>query len=131
MDWGSLNDVIHVGDQSVIPGAVYEVRALDCECDLTEPVGASDPFAIETSAWGDTIQTCEECPCGPSDGDVTIVDCKAVIDRFVNAPCAPIKARVDLEPAMPDRQINITDALACLQGFQGVPYDLSVPVGCE
>ena len=84
-----------------------------------------------TSVWGDTIQACEGCPCGSPEGAVNIIDCRAVLERFVGAPCAAIKSRVDLEPAAPDRLINITDALACIQAFQGLDYALSVPIGCE
>ncbi len=131
MDWGSPGETLHVGDINVVPGAVYRVRAINCGSDPDEATNYSLPLPVATSQWGDTILTCEGCPCGPPEGIVNIIDCKGVVDRFVSAPCAPLKSRVDLEPAIPDRQINITDALQCVRAFQGVPYDLSVPVGCE
>lgn len=131
MDWGGLEALLYVGDSNIVPGAVYEVRSIPCGCDPSEPTCYSDPQPISTSRWGDTILTCEGCPCGAPEGLINIVDIKAVLDKFVSAPCAPLKSRVDLEPAIPDRQINITDALACIKGFQGVEYDLSVPVGCD
>ena len=131
MDWGSLERLVYVGDVNIVPSASYEIRSIPCGCDPAKPTCYSDPISFLTSAWGDTISTCEGCPCGSPTGGVDIIDCKAVIDKFVSAPCAPLKSRVDLEPATPDRQINITDALACIKGFQGLEYDLSVPVGCE
>ena len=42
--------------------------------------------------------------------------------KFSNLPGAPLKARADLEPALPDRRINITDVLAVIQGFVGGSY---------
>ena len=131
MDFGSLGGVLHVGDPNIVPGSKYEVRAIACVDAVTDRNSCSGPLPISTSRTGDTVLSCAECPCGPPEGVVNIVDCKAVVDRFVSAPCAPIKVRVDLEPGIPDRQINVTDVLECFfTGFLGLDYDQSEPQRC-
>ena len=130
MDWGSFGETIHVGDINIVPGAVYEIQAIPCACDAADPSHYSDPLLVATSSWGDTVSNCQDCSCGSPNGVVDIIDCREVVQRFVNSTCAPSKSRVDLEPAEPDRQINITDVLVCIQSFQGLEYDLSAPVGC-
>ena len=132
MDFGSLGEVLHVGDSNIVPGARYEVRAIACVDGTTDRNVCSAPLEVATSRFGDTIANCEECPCAASDGVVDIIDCKAVIDRWLSAPCAPLTARVDLEPATPDRLVNITDVLQCIQlGFLGARDSLSEPQKCE
>ena len=42
--------------------------------------------------------------------------------RPLKVPTAPIKARVDLEPATLDRIINITDITRSLDAFKGADY---------
>ena len=133
MDWSALAEAVHIGDANIVPDSRYEVRTIACVEGVADLNVCSDPLTIATSTYSDSILACNTCPCGPPEGIVNIIDCKAVIDRLVSASCAPIKTRVDLEPATPDRQINITDVLQCItRGFQGgLDYDLSVPVGCK
>ena len=133
MDFGSLGGVLHVGDSNIVPGSRYEVRAISCGDGAIDRTSCSESLPIATSVYADAILSCEECPCAPPDGEVNIIDCKAVVDRFVSASCAPITARVDLEPGVPDRQINIIDVLQCvIVGFpQGVFYDFSQPERCK
>ena len=131
MDFGSLGEVVHVGDASIVPGSRYEVRAVDCiDGDINRDV-CSESLTVSTSKYGDTILSCAGCPCEPPEGIVNVIDCKAIADRFVSASCAPIKARVDIEPGIPDRVINVTDLVACFfTGFPGVDYSLSEPQRC-
>ena len=131
MDFASLGEVLHVGDPNIVPGARYEVRAIPYSCDTSDPANYSEPLSIATTEFGDTITSCEGCPCGPPDGSVDIIDCVGILDRFVSAPCSPLKARVDLVPGTPDRQINVTDLAGCLyNAFLGIGYNFSIPERC-
>ena len=49
-------------------------------------------------------------------------DIIAILERFKSLPSAPSKVRVDLEPATPDRLINITDITSGLDAFRGTSY---------
>ncbi len=131
MDWGSEIDVLHVGDINIVPGTVYEVRAVDCACDPSEPPAESEPLTIVTSRFGDITEFLGNCPVDPPDGANNVDDILAVLSKFSSATCAILKSRADLEPADLDRQINVSDALQTVRAFQGLPYDLSIPVGCE
>ncbi len=130
MDWGALSGLLHIGDINIVPDAEYEIQAVACGCDMTDEGSFSDPLPVLTSRHGDTLDDCAACPCGDPDGAINVIDCLGVIARFVNAPCAPLKTRVDLEPAVPDRQINTPDILECIAGFQGLPYSFSAPSSC-
>ena len=129
-DWGALSDLLHIGDINIVPGAEYEVQAVACGCNTADESFFSAPLPVFTSRHGDALDDCATCPCGNPDGAINVVDCLGVIARFANAPCAPLKTRVDLEPAVPDRQINTPDILQCIAGFQGLPYSFPTPVSC-
>ena len=132
MDFGSIGEVLHIGDPNIVPQALYEVRAFSCVDDTFDREVCSEPLSIATSRYTDVVLSCAECPCEPAEGIINIIDCKAIADRFVSAPCAPLTARLDMVPAMPDRQLNVTDFLACLNvGFLGLDYSLSKPERCE
>jgi hypothetical protein len=77
------------------------------------------------------VKDCTTDPCGPADGHVGVItDAVAVLDKFQNLDGAPIKARCDLEPALPDRKINITDLNLVIDAFRGGDYSLAVPTPC-
>ena len=70
-------------------------------------------------------------PCLPPDGTVGVTsDVTAILDKFKNLPGAVAKARADIEPALPDQRINITDVTYCLDGFLGLPYPFPAPGEC-
>ncbi len=133
MDWGAAG-LIHVADDEIIPGAAYDVRAVDCNCDLENEANFSTQLRITTSRWADLVSDCSTVPCGPPDGAVNVTtDVTAVLDKFKNLPGAVIKSRADLEPNQPDRLVNITDVTRCLDAFLGFVYppsDWPGPGGC-
>ena len=129
-DWGALSDLLHIGDINIVPGTEYEIQAVACGCDIADESFFSALLPVLTSRHGDTLDDCATCPCGDPDGAINVIDCLGVIARFANALCAPLKTRVDLEPAVPDRQINTPDILQCITGFQGLPYSFSAPTSC-
>ena len=127
MDWAE--GLLHVTDDEIVPGAVYNVQAVDCACDFANEVNYSAPLMITTSKWGDVVADCTTCPCGPPDGAVGIpTDVTAVLDKFKNlappgVPCAAvIKARADVEPNLPDWLVNVSDVSYVLDAFRGFAY---------
>ncbi len=66
-----------------------------------------------------------------ADGIVDVAnDVLGVLEKFANLGGAPSKPQADLEPAMPDQIINITDVMHALGAFGGQEYDFSVPQPC-
>jgi len=121
-NWSTYGTV-HVYHELSIPGAAYELRAIDWNCDVGVESSYSAPLELTTSMWGDVVEDCTTTPCGPPDGVIGVTtDVTAVLDKFKNAPGAPIKARVDLEPNTPDQRINIADVTHCLDAFRGAAY---------
>ena len=122
MDFGSVG-VLHVTNDEIVPGAVYDVQAIDCDCEVDNEGDYSTPARITTSIWGDVVGTCAVIPCTPPNGVVGIpTDVTAVLDKFKNLEGAPIKARCDIEPARPDLLVNITDVMFVLDAFRGFDY---------
>ena len=128
MDWSTV-EVVHVSDDEIIPGAVYDLHAIDCDCDLEGEANYSTPLVVTTAVWGDAVRDCTTCPCGPPDGSVGIpTDVTAVLDKFKNLvppsiPCAAIiKARADLDLNIPNRRVDISDVTLCLDAFRGFAY---------
>ena len=114
--------VVQVFHEGIIPDAEYELQVLDSSCDPDNEDHYSLPLTLKTSRWGDVVGDCSTKPCGESNGGVDIIDILATLFGFVGNIDAMIKARADLEPACPDLVINITDALRCVEAFQGLPY---------
>ena len=128
-DWGSLEQVLDVGDANIVPNAVYEVEAVACDCE-TSP---SEALLIRTSIWGDAVGPYGGCPAGYSqpDNSVDIVtDVTALLSKFQNLLESPTKAQSDLEPEQPDRQNNISDVTFALNAFGGAEYPFSSPTRC-
>ena len=128
MDWSTVG-VLHVTDDDIIPGAVYDVQAIDCICNINDPANYSPPLTITTSGWGDLVRDCTTCPCGAPDGTVGIVtDVTAALDKFKNLRppsvlCdAVIKPRADVEPNFPDWLVNISDVTQMIDAFRGCTY---------
>jgi hypothetical protein len=133
MDFGSVG-LLSVADDEVIPGATYDIQAIDCTADFGVEASYSEPLTISTSLWGDLVGNCTVIPCTPPDGVVNITtDVTSVLDKFKNLPGCVLKARADLEPNMRDWLVNITDVTVCLDAFLGTtfpPSGWAGPGGC-
>ena len=58
-------------------------------------------------------------PCPPPDASVDITtDVTSILSKFRNVG-GPTKSRADLEPALPDGLVNISDVTFCLNAFSG------------
>ncbi len=131
MDWSTVGTV-HVYHEGVVPGGSYVVQGIAQECNTEDEGDFTASLEVGMARWGDVGGPFEEEVWSAPDGSVDFTDVVAIIGKFVNAPTAPIKARVDFEPATPDQLINISDALFAILAFQGLPYPFppgSVPCG--
>ena len=130
-DWSDTNP-LHISHPLIVPGATYAVEVIDEGCDLAANIGFSQSLLMVTSIWGDLVENCSVLPCGPPDGSVDIVtDVSAIIDKFRNLPGAPSKTRCDLEPAVLDWLINISDATFALDAFVAKPFPFNeIPEQC-
>lgn len=138
-DWSDI-DVLHVYHEVVVPGSIYKVRALAEGCDPALPSAFSDWLeGLATSGFGDIVDMHEEATetWGEPQGTVDIVmDAVAAIDKFANK--SPIqgpatnfwalsKPRADIEPALIDFRINITDVTRIIDAFSGVGHGFTAP----
>ncbi|MFQ5494208.1 MAG: S8 family serine peptidase, partial [Phycisphaerae bacterium] len=124
MDWGAVGTV-HVSHQSIIPGGMYAIQILNETCPTALETSFSAPLTVTMSRYGDVAGAFDQVNrlWIEPDGVVGITsDVIAIVDKFGGRVGAPIKARADLEPATPDRLINITDAVEALDAFRGKPY---------
>jgi hypothetical protein len=121
-DWAAQG-MIHVYQEGIIPGAVYEIDVLDCNCDPTDPNAKSNPVSVSTSKYGDIAGPFSGGSYPGPDGTVDVtVDVLADLAKFANRAGAPEKARADLEPNCVDLQNNISDVTETLNGFRSLPY---------
>ncbi len=129
-DWSAIG-LIDVYGEAVIPGAQYQVQAIDCDCDFADEANYSAGLPLTTSRHGDI--------CGPfasswwpaPDGVVNIpIDTIADMDKFENQPFSPRKSRTDLVGIPPhaacvDMKITVTDYSETISAFRGYPYRFS------
>jgi hypothetical protein len=130
MDWGGY-DLVHVFDSAVVPGGRYEIQAIAADCDTEEETHYSAPLEVLTGDWGDLVGDCSVTPCTAPNGQTNFDDISALVDKFKNGPGAPIKARSDLSPDLPDRIIDFVDISRLVDAFRGVPYPFAGPTGCR
>jgi hypothetical protein len=130
MDWGGY-DMIHVYDETIVPNGMYEVQAVNETCDLVPENNYSAKLVVATSAWGDVCDQWNGTSWDPPNEQVDLVyDVTAILDKFKNSAGAPVKARADLEPALPDQKVNMTDVTVAIDAFGGYPYPFSTPDPC-
>ena len=140
MDWhtlvdraGNLLDVLHIGHPDIVTGSVYEIEAVDCVCDASDKSNYSAPLPVSTAKWGDTVgPSIAGCPYSDPNGGLInlILDCVAIINKFQNKPCAPLKSRADIDPSNNNRVIDFIDVNRCVGAFRGGGYPYQGPVGC-
>ncbi len=124
-DWGSTD--IKVTGAMIIPGGEYLIQNLGDGCVATIEANFSASLQVETSVQrGDILSQA-----GPPGDGTNIDDVLGVLSGFSSAPGAPSKYRTDMEPAVIDFKINISDALDALAGFSGLPYSRPGPEPCS
>jgi hypothetical protein len=128
-DWSTYG-LIDVTDDEVVPSALYEVQAIDCECNFGVEANYSAPLPITTSLWGDLVGDCSVVPCTPPDGVVDFTDIAAIVDKFKNTPGAARKARTDVDPDTPNWKVDFVDISQIVGAFRGDPYPFDGPDEC-
>jgi hypothetical protein len=114
---------VYVFGDRIVPGATYAVQEINEACDTAREEAYSFPLGVTMSRWGDLVSDCTTSPCGPPDDRIDVVtDVAALVDKFRNLDGAPIKARADLEPGVPDCMVNISDASVAVDAFRGFAY---------
>lgn len=125
-DWSQFGDVF-VSHQLIIPGATYFIQSIGEGCSPIEESAFSQPVAVTMARWGDVAGAAVGGQWMPPDGSVDVtVDVVAALDKFKNSPGAPAKVAADIQPATPDRVINIVDIVKTLDGFSGRRYPFDV-----
>lgn len=121
-DWGTLGQ-IDVFSEAIIAGAEYEVRAVDCACDLLDPVNYSAPLAINTSKYGDMVSQFRSGAWPPPDTTVDVTtDLLAILEGFKGLPTRPRKARTDLVDNCLNLVIDISEIVDIIDAFRGFKY---------
>lgn len=120
-DWTQYG-VIHTFHEGVVPGGGYTIQVIDATCDLGSEASFSAPLGLPTAIFGDAVKDCNTLPCPPPNGAVDIIDCFAIIQRFVGVSTAIGKARADLEPSCVDLAMNILDVFQCINAINGFGY---------
>ena len=126
-DFGSLG-LLHLYHVGLVSGATYTIEAIDEGCDTSVEDNFSSALSVDTSQWGDVCRLIDPVTMSwpAPDGTVDIVsDVVACLDCYGSRPHAPIKARVDVEPNIPDQLVNITDCMLILDAFRGLPYPMA------
>ena len=107
------------------------------DCDTKVEGAYSATLTIINSIWGDVAGPGtgepDDPPFGPPDGMVTMtLDVTAALDKFRNLDTAPIQARVDQEPDLPDQLGNISDVMFIYDVFNlQALYPFPGPVQCQ
>lgn len=116
-DWSTLG-AVHSFGLAIVPDATYDVQIVDAGLE-NDPSAFSNALRMQTSIWGDVVQDCTTMPCPPPDASVDITtDVTSILSKFRNVG-GPTKSRADLEPALPDGLVNISDVTFCLNAFSG------------
>ena len=117
-----VDNVIHIFDQGVVPSknmdqqAIYSLQVIAEECPIVEG-NFSTALVFAQPLWGD-IGEGTNCPMlSPAGVAALIPDVTKALAKFSNEYCAPKKTRVDVEPAVLDMRIGISDVLQLLNAF--------------
>lgn len=120
-NWSAFGTVF-VYHELIVPGSVYELRSHGDGCESVTEAAFTLALTVSTGLWGD-VSGAFDAALGAwtqPDGRIDVtVDVVSILDKFAGRAEAPRKVRVDLEPARPDRRINITDVTAALDAFSG------------
>jgi hypothetical protein len=134
-DWSAEigSSVLHVTGDAIVPNSAYDVEQLASSCAGSEAScsAASTALRVNTSRWGDAVAPFQD----PSPGALTqpnISDVAGVVDKFKGIASAPIKARAQMQPNVPNpaSPINILDVASTVDAFKNFAYPYSGPTGC-
>ena len=134
LDWTTLAaGVVTIGDCEISPGRQYLVQAIAQGMDVGDDSNYSLPLHLPTPAhFGDV--TGGGSPGDPPNGAMgNLIDVFAIVLGFQNVQNEP-KDWLDLDPssggAQPNLLVNLADAFAAVQAFQGNGYPGPAPLNC-
>ncbi len=122
-DWGVFGTV-HVYHEAIVPMGDYFVTAVDPLCPFC-PECIPEVLRITNPRWGDIAGPFDAIAGSWSQPDDRVditVDVVADLEKFANQSTAPTKPQADVEPALVDQKINISDVTQILNAFRSLPY---------
>jgi len=117
-DWHTFGTIYMAGAE-VRPSSSYEVHTVAQSSSLASIAGIS----MVTKRWGDMVADfCDSSACPTTQPD--FMDISAVVDKFKSVPTAPIRARAQLQPRVPDltSSVSFLDISSCVDDFKGLAY---------
>lgn len=119
-DWSTMG-VFYVFGPEIVPNSIYEIEA------FVGPTG-DGKRTVKTVTWGDVVTPYESA----SLPQPNFEDVSAVIDKFKGTAGAPIKARAQLQPNIPNPSLTISfmDISDVTDAFLGIPYPYNGPCTC-
>lgn len=131
-DWSALG-AFYITGSAIVPSSIYEVQnvSLNCQGNEANCAAISDPVVLTTTRWGDV-----ETPYNPPSPTIQpdLADVSALVNKFRNAPGAPIKARALLVGGDAAGTIDIATDFSfihiagCVDAFRGRPYPHEIAI---
>lgn len=124
-DWSTVG-LLHVTGEAVVPSSTYEIEIISRNC-LHNEIDCTDvsyPLFLETSRWGDVVNTGGSQSQSQTDFD----DISALMNKFRDAPGAPNKPMGllaginDWGTLDPKPELNYTHISVAVDAFRGAPY---------
>lgn len=129
-DWNTVG-LLHVTGSAIVSSSTYRLDHVPAYCQGREDdadcapggINVSSQLEIKTGRWADVVT-----PFNPSPGQPDFADISALVDKFKNAPGAPIKARALLIGKDGFGNIDIAEQFSfahiagCVDAFRGMHY---------
>jgi hypothetical protein len=130
MDWSTVG-LLHAFGPEVVPGSVYDIQVIHetGAGSLEDEDRYSEPLQVPTNTWGDVVEPFAGGPSTQPD----FLDITAIVSKFKAEPDAPIKARAQMQPNVPNPllPVDFVDISIVVDAFKGEPYPLAGPSDCE
>jgi hypothetical protein len=134
IDWISALHckVLYVTGSEIMPSSIYEIRqyAPSCEGSEFNCTAVSSPLLFTTQRSGDIVAPFQDTSLGAVLTQPNITDVAAVVDKFKDVPTAPILARCDVAPNVPNSRVGITDVAVTVDAFKNLAYEFAGPATC-
>ncbi len=127
-DW-SGESVVHVTGAEILPSSTYEVQMIAEDCDVSVEQSYSAALMMTTARWGD-VEPLFSPPSTTTQPNA--LDIAQVINHFKRLLGAPVHARAQLQPNLPElnQDINALDIAGCVDAVKGFAYRFSGPCPC-
>lgn len=129
-DWSSVG-VLHITGREIVPSSVYTLEnvAITCQGNEAGCTEVSSGLEIKTNRWADIVAPFSD---QTSAVQPDISDVSGLVDKFRNAPGAPIKVQALLVDEVPNMggDVDFTQISAAVDAFRGYPYPQLGPEPC-